>query len=321
MKSSFFNKIALGAALFVVSFSVLAAAPESKDPIKFAVNNWSSQIVQSHVAGDLLEKLGYNVKYIPANQQLQFRALGTGDLDVQMEVWEQTEKDAFNKALEAGRIIDAGDHTATTREEWWYPDYVTKVCPGLPDWKALNKCAKIFSTPETAPNGRYLAGPVEWKMGDQERIKALGMNFTVINAGQAASLWAELKSAEQRKQPIVLFNWSPNWVEAVYPGHFVEFPAYDPECLSDPSWGPNPNATHDCGSPKGGWLKKAVWKGMAEKWPCALSVVQNISFDNEALADFAKDVDVDNLTYEQAADNWIKAHEDEWQKWVGQCQS
>lgn len=319
MRCTTFTKALLGIAFAAMTFSAGAAVPESKDPIKIAVLDWSSQIVQSHITGDLLTKLGYNVKYIPANDQLQFTALGTGDLDVEMEVWEQTNKENFNKELKTGRIIDAGEHAAKTREEWWYPDYVAKKCPGLPSWKALNKCAKIFATPETAPKGRYLAGPVDWKMGDRARIKALHMNFTVINAGQAAALWAELKSAYQRKQPIVLFNWTPNWVEAVYKGHFVEFPSYNSKCLSDPSWGPNPNATHDCGSPKGGWLKKAVWKGMTKKWPCALKVIRHISFTKKDLDYLAKDVDVDGMTYKQAADKWLKNHKAEWSKWTRVC--
>ena len=41
-------------------------------------------------------------------------------------------------------MVDAGTHKAVTREEWWVPKYVADKCPGLPDWKALDKCAEIF---------------------------------------------------------------------------------------------------------------------------------------------------------------------------------
>ena len=64
------------------------------------------------------------------------------------------------------------------------------------------------------------------------------MNFKVVNAGSAAALWAELKSASKRQAPIVLFNWTPNFIEALYKGKFVEFPAYDEKCRKDPKWGP-----------------------------------------------------------------------------------
>ncbi len=74
---------------------------------------------------------------------------------------------------------------AKTRAECWYPAYVEDVCPGLPDWKALNGCAKIFANAETTPKGRFLGGPAEWLKGADERVAGLEMDFEVINAGSA----------------------------------------------------------------------------------------------------------------------------------------
>src|SRR3546814_14104367 len=81
---------------------------------------------------------------------------------------------------QAGRMVDLGSHTATTREDWWYPNYMEEICPGLPDWKALNACAAKFAAPETAPKGRYLAGPVDWIKHEKEKIEALELNSNVV---------------------------------------------------------------------------------------------------------------------------------------------
>jgi len=304
----------------VVSVTAMATGvPESTDPIKIVLNNWTSQLVQSHIAGDLLKKLGYNVEYKPSDSQLQFTAIGNGDMDLQMEVWQGTMKASFDKQIKAGRMVDAGSHKATTREEWWYPLYVEKLCPGLPDWKALNACAKLFSTPETAPKGRYLAGPVDWQKPDKERIAALHLNYEVINAGAASALWAELKSAVRRKAPIILFNWTPNWVGAVYPGHFVNFPDWSPKCESDASWGINPKAKYDCGNPKNGYLKKGVWSGFPKKWSCGYQLIKNISFTNAQVDKAAAMVDVDRMKPEAAAAKWIKDNQAVWKKWIPTC--
>ena len=116
-------------------------------------------------------------------------------------------------------------------------------CPGLPNWEALKdpKCAEAFSTPETAPNGRYLGGPVTWEGFDDERVEALGLPFTVIHAGTDAAMFAELDSAYQRKAPIMLWIYSPHWAPAKYEGEWVEFPEHTPECYTDPKWGTNPD--------------------------------------------------------------------------------
>ncbi len=93
------------------------------------------------------------------------------------------------------------------------------------------------------------------------------MNFQEVPVGQAATLWAELQAAYDRKEPVVIFNWTPNFIEAKFEGQFVEFPTYEPACLTDPKWGSNPDAVYDCGAPAKGYLKKAGSKSFGSKWP------------------------------------------------------
>lgn len=293
-----------------------ALAQESDDPIIIPTHNWNSQIVMSHVVGKLLEKVGYNVEYTPTDSQAVYESVRLGDVTLELEVWEGAFGQSFNAALEKGGIVDVGDHDAVTREDWWYPIYMEELCPGLPDWQALNRCASQFATPETSPKGRFLAGPVDWLKHDQERVDALGMDFVVVNAGSASALWAELESASKRRAPIVLFNWTPNFIEAVYDGKFIEFPEYGDGCKDDPSWGPNKDKTHDCGNPPDGYLKKAAWDGMESKWPGAYRILEKISFTNPQIAKMAALVDIDELEPEEAADAWLDENERVWESWL-----
>jgi len=186
----------------------------------------------------------------------------------------------------------------------------------LPDWEALNACAELFATPETGDKGRFLGGPVDWLKNDQERVDALGMNFVVVNAGSASALWAEVAAAERDKRPVVIFNWTPNFVEALYPGEFVEFPAYSEGCKTDPAVGPNPTALYDCGNPANGYMKKAAWDGMKDKWPNAYAVLERISFTNPQIAEMAKLVDIDEFEPEDAATEWLEQNESIWKPWI-----
>lgn len=313
----------LGLSIVLAAAAIVTPAhaftPESSDPIKIVDNNWSSQKVLARVAQQLLEKVGYETKIVPSDSQGQFAAMGLGDLDLQMEVWEGTMNDSFMKEVQAGRMVDLGSHTATTREDWWYPDYMEEICPGLPDWKALNACAAKFAAPETAPKGRYLAGPVDWIKHDKEKIEALDLNFTVVNAGSAAALFGELKSAAARKEPIVLFNWAPNWVGAAFPGKFVEFPEHEKACTEDPKWGVNPDKTYDCGSPAGGYLKKAAWSGFEKKWACAHQLIKNIDFTGPMIDQAAALADVDGMAHDAAAAAWIDKNQEQVAAWTPAC--
>lgn len=312
-----FGAVALVSLLPVAPAVADNALPESDKPIEIVTNNWSSQIVQSHVIGTLLEELGYNVEYVPTNTELQWPALYDNRVHLQIEVWEGINARQFNQGVEAGDILDLGDHDAYTREEWWYPAHTEEHCPGLPDWEALNECAELFATPETFPKGRYLGGPVEWDKRDQEMIEALRMDFEVVNAGSAAALWAELDAAVRTGEPIVMYNWVPNWVPVEYEGSFVEFPEYDPACTEDPDWGgPFENTKNDCGNPWPGWLKKTMPVEAEDEWPTAVELVRQYNMDNEQIGSLSFLVDQEGMDHDEAAAHWIAENRDIVDEWI-----
>ena len=127
----------------------------------------------------MFESMGNSVEYISADSTLVYTSMCEGDMDLVHEVWQGAFGPAFEPRVEEGCVIDAATHDAKTREEWWYPSYVEDVCPGLPDWEALNDCAELFTTPDSGGKGRFLGGPVDWLKGDQERVDGLGMDFIV----------------------------------------------------------------------------------------------------------------------------------------------
>jgi glycine betaine/proline transport system substrate-binding protein len=316
MKLKLIGLFAAAALSSAATFSVVnAAAPESTDPIKVVINNWTSQLVLANVVGQLLQQMGYNVEYKSSDTQLQFTALAAGDMDIQVEVWEGSMSESFEKSLAAG-AVDYGSHNAVTREDWWYPKYMNEMCPGLPDWKALDACAAKLATAETGGKGRFVGPPADWGKHYAERIQSLKMNYQEVAVGQAATLWAELQAAYDRKEPIVLFNWTPNFIEAKFEGEFVEFPKYEPACLSDPKWGQNPDALYDCGAPATGYLKKAGSKALAEKWPAAAALLKKVDFTNPQIAAAAAMVDVEGMTPEDAAKKWIAENEATWKAWM-----
>ena len=311
------NKCALLATISVLALcSSSALAEDSADPIIIPIHNWSSQIVDSNVVGQILQSVGANVEYVTTDSQAVYESIRLGDVALEVEVWEGAFGKSFRAAQEKGGIVDVKTMNAVTREDWWYPSWTKEACPGLPDYKALNDCAALFATPETGDKGRFLGGPVDWLKHDQERVDALGLNFTVVNAGSAAALWAEIAAAEKDKKPIVLFNWTPNFVDAVWPGEFVEFPAWEDGCDVDPAKGPNPDKTFDCGNPANGYMKIAAWDGMEAKWPKAYAVLQKVDFTNAQLAEMAKMVDVDNMEPEDAAAKWLADNEAVWKPWT-----
>ena len=309
-----FKNLWVVAGLFLVlSLSEARAAPETDKPIRIILNNWTSQIVMSYILGSLYTDKGYQVEYETLAIKDQWGRLHRGLAHVQVEVWEGTMAEDFDRVLKFGQVKEVGDHDAKTREEWWYPAYVEEVCPGLPDWKALRGCASLFANDQTHPRGRYVAGP--WEKPERARIRALDMDFEVDAVAKSDDLWAALAEAYSKEKPIVLFNWSPNWVEDRFEGRFVEFPDYDPACESDHSWGINPERPYDCGNPKDGWLKKGAWVGFQESWPCAHAILSDMNFDNAMISAVAALVDADGMDHQAAAQKWLSENRSVWEGW------
>lgn len=292
-----------------------AQAAESQDPIKLTIHDWTGQYVTTHIMGEVLKSMGYNVEYVQADYLAQFSGLESGDLTIAMEIWQTTGKEAMDASLATGKTMDLGETGMEAKEEWWFPAYMKEKCPGLPNWEALKQCGEAFATPETAPKGRYLGGPVTWGGFDEERVEALELPFEVVHAGTDAAMFAELESAYQRQAPIMLWIYTPHWAPIKYEGEWVAFPEYEDACYTDPAWGINPGKTHDCGKPHG-WIKKVAWKGGEEKWPMAYAAVRNFRIDNKTMGGLIAKIDLEGAKLEDVVAEWMKNNEATWKAWT-----
>ncbi len=281
---------------------------DSNHGIRIALHNWSSQLVGAEVIGSLLEGAGYEIEYVEIDSRDVYQSMCDGEIEIVHEIWEAPFGLSFEDQVGAGCVLDWATHSANTRQGWWYPDYVEEQCPGLPDWEALNDCSAIFANTETGLLGRYLTGPLDWLTGDVERVEALEMDFAVRNAESGIALWDELQAAVETRTPIVIFNWTPNYVEAIHTGSFIEFPDFEEDCFTDPTWGTNPDLTHDCGNPSDGYLKIGVNGHFPEQWPVAAALLGRIDLTNGMLSTMAALVDVAGMSPSEAAEAWIEAN-------------
>src|SRR5690349_2796972 len=214
----------LSLALLSADAPAANADPESTDPIKIAMFDWTSVNINATILSKILKAKGYNVELVTSDYLSSLQTgLQTGDLTVGLEYWDTTAGEAMKAADDSGKTEKVGALGPKAKEEWWFPEYMKEKCPGLPNWEALKdpKCAEAFSTPEAAPKGRYRGRPTTWGGFDDERVEALGLPCEVVPAGTDAAMFAELESAYQRKAPIMLWIYSPHWATAKYKGEWV----------------------------------------------------------------------------------------------------
>ncbi|WP_105169442.1 ABC transporter substrate-binding protein [Pseudoalteromonas sp. T1lg23B] len=300
-------------ACIMLALTSISSQDVSARTVRIVLNDWASQQVISNVYSQLLEKVGFKTKFVSLPTDGQWYYLKYNYVDVQVEVWQGNKENKLTQLIESQSIQEAGTYSIKTREDWWYPSYVTDLCPQLPDWKALNNCAKVFSEGDD-PRGVYYTGP--WERNDSARIRALNLNYRVISLSDDASLVKLLQKAYNQKKPILIFNWTPNWVDTQYDGEFVEFPDYAPECETNPEWGSSKQFLYDCGNPKARWVKKVTAKEFPQAMPCAFDILRSMTFSGEELAQFSLQVNVHSQSTQQVGEQWLNQNQQHWQDWL-----
>ena len=297
----------LAAAWLLLGSSTLAnsaALGAKEEPIKLAMVEWTGAHISTHITGQLLEKLGYKVEYVTAGTFPQFSGLADGSISASVEVWMNNVGEIFPKVLAEKKIENVGSLKLEAMEGWAYPKYMEEVCPGLPDWTALNKpeCVQALSVPETAPNGRFLDYPAEWGPRAATILADNKMPYTAVPAGSEGALVAELESAAAAKKPLVLMFWKPHHMLSVLDVGWVTLPP----CKSD--------ADLNCIKPPG--VAKIAWSGFSEKWPAAYALLKGFEMSAEEQQKMMYRIDKKGEKLDAVVKDWIDQNESVWKPWI-----
>ncbi len=312
-----FLSLSLAIALAMGSNTVSAASPETTSPIKLPLINSADFDFISMVYGGALKKAGYNVEYATVDYTAHFQGVVTGDFPITTGAWATTPA-PVQDALASGKVEDFGPTGVVVREGWWYPKYMEKVCPGLPNYEALKQpdCIKALATAETAPKARFVNAPADWTTDVDKRAQAFGIDIEIISAGTPVALAAAVTGAIEKQEPILAWGYQPYWLATKYDGAWVEFPAAEDACFTDPAWGTNPSATWDCGY-KTGEIGKLANKEFIATVPYAASILKKLKLTADDVGRATEETDVKGRNMQEVADEWLAANAavvDEWLK-------
>ena len=302
----------------VVGMSAVAQAqniPESEEPIKLAMNEWTGQHVSTAVAGEVLKRMGYNVEYITAGYYPQMTALADGDIDATLEIWSSNIGEAFDEAIDSGTVQVLGESGLRPQEAWYVPSYVVEMCPGLPSWEALNACTELFETADTSPSGRFLDYPAEWGDTNAARIAALDLDYVAIPSGGEGAIIAEIKSAVSRQAPLITMFWEPHWLHAQIDMTRVYLPEYYDGCHDDASLGMNPDATYDCD-----WSSVTIWKMVNKELhnshPAAWNLIEVYQITNAEQAAMMAEIDDNGRDLVEVVNEWLDNNPEKVKEWT-----
>jgi len=295
--------LALGIVAFSLAGPARAEVPESTDPIKLALHEWTGNHVTAYIAGEILKTMGYNVEYVTASYLPSATAIADGNLTASLEIWDNNLGEFYPSLMEEGKIETLGATGIDAREGWLYPKHVENVCPGLPAWDAFVACAEEFATAETFPKGRFVAYPADWGTRSADLIAAQNLPFEAVPAGSEGALIAELKSAIQKESPLVMMFWAPHWVLSTMDTGWVDMP----QELVEQGEMTKPN------------VLKVVWPGAAEKWPTAYRFMQIYQITNDIQEPLMDLIDNQGQDALEVSRQWVEENESYWRPMVEQA--
>jgi len=306
--------VIVGLALGLAACGGQQAAPAEKPTIKLAENPWSGSQVNVAVAKVILEEnLGYPVEIVTIDENAQWAALASGDLDASLEVWPSGHADNIKQYIEEQKVVENGGLLGPVGEIGWFmPAYVLDDHPQLATWEGFKdpELAKLFATAETGDKGQFLAGDPSWVQYDADIIKNLGLNLQVVTAGSEEAILAALDAAYSRKDPILFYFWTPHSAFAKYKLTQVQLPPYSDECYAKADSG-----GVDCAYPSDDLFKIFSAK-LKDKAPDAYQLLKNFNYSTEDQIAMIAMVELEDKTPEEAARAWMKDNEATWKAWL-----
>jgi glycine betaine/proline transport system substrate-binding protein len=285
------------------------------ETIRIAVNPWTGSAVNANVAKILLEReLGYRVELVEIDENSQFPAIASGEIDASLEVWPSGHAADIIRYIEGrrggflrdGGIVNAGDLGIVGNIGWWVPTYVVERRPELARWQGLKGR-------EEAVGGEFVAGDPTFVSYDTEIIENLGLDLQVVNTGSERALIRAIDRAYRRREPVLAYFYTPHWAHQRYELTEVQLPAYDEEC--EEAARERDGEGYDCDYAND-VLFKMRWLGLEDKAPAAARFIEKFNYTTEDQQEIAFQVDARGVPIERAAAQWIRENADVWRPWV-----
>jgi glycine betaine/proline transport system substrate-binding protein len=297
----------------------VSAALKKEGPIEFLDHSYASSTVQAELLSQVLNAMGGDTKVVSMGDiAAAFPAVAKQVNMFDPEQWRMLEEPLFQKYVDKGQSVVSFAKSLLSGEEGWYvPTYVIRgdaargikpTCPGLPDYHALNGCAKEFATARTGDKGQFMSisKAYEPAYGDYARIKNLNLNYQVEFAGSTSALDAEWKRAYEKGEPFLALMWKPTYTGLKYDLTRVEFLPYTPQC-----WG----TTYACNWGAVGIQSLANPKFEAT-YPTAAKIIKNYDLNDRQMLDLLTRIQEDGLDPKDAVAQWIKDNPKVWQAWA-----
>ncbi|MFJ7732038.1 glycine betaine ABC transporter substrate-binding protein [Lysinibacillus sp. NPDC097231] len=276
--------LALGIILVLAACGSAGEDTKNKDKqeVNLAYVEWDTEVASTHVVGQVLEDLGFDVTLTPLDNGVMWEALANGEVDGMVSAWlPQTHAPQVEKYKD--KIVDLGENLTGAK--------IGLVVPSYMDVNSIedltNEAGKTITGIDPGAN---MTATTENAYKEYKNLE--GWNVVTSSGG---AMTAALTQAIAKNEEIIVTGWSPHW----------KFNAFDLKYLDDPKgiYGAEE------------YIGTFSRNGLKEDNPEAYSVLKNFHWTPEDIESVMFDI-MEGTEPKEAAKKWIKDNEDKVSEWI-----
>ena len=206
----------------------------AKETVVIGEVSWDASLAIENVLKTVMEKhLDVDVEIISADQAAIWSAMdkGKGSIDVHPDVWTSSQTDAWAKFVAKGgkETVRSNKIPYLGTDGFFIPGYIQDTY-GVYSVTDLAKpeIAKLFDSDGDGV-GEYWPGAPGWSGVKINQIKAKGYGFDKYFTPVILSdsiIKAQLKTAYRKKEGILFYYWTPEWIHFAYDLRKLEEPEF-----------------------------------------------------------------------------------------------
>ena len=282
------NKLLLGATA-LTSAILLGACGDGDSSssdlgdINLAYVEWDSEIASTHVVGQVLEDMGYDVKLTPLDNAIMWEAVSNGEADAMVAGWLPTSHAAQYERY-GEKLVDLGVNLEGGKMGLVVPSYM--------DVDSIEDLSgEANKTITGIESGAGIMSATETALESYSNLA----DWSLLPASSGAMTVA-LDQAIKNEEEIIITGWSPHW----------KFVKYDLKYLEDPK------------GIYGGVesIHTFVREGLEKDSPEAFKMLDAFNWTAQDMESVMLDIS-EGMIPTEAAKKWIQENEDrvaEWKK-------
>lgn len=331
---SIFVRIAM---CFFLSFlSLTAYATYDTKPISFYDGGWENIQINNHIAMYILEHgYGMNVESVKLDIPQMQKAMETGDIDINMEMFTSLMPQWVEAQTSKKTIIDLGPTYERLTQAFYVPTYMIKgdpnrgikaSTPNLKNIKDLPTYADVFRSTSSSGNATWFNCISSWACREINLIKmatfGIDKTFTPVELKSESALNAAIVTAYDKGQPFMTYYWDPSPLMGKLDLTRLEEPVYSEDCWK----AVNESLAHfkaGIGSREACAyadisLNKYTSAGFAKKYPEVIPFLKSMFVGTDTIRVLATRMVSTKETPEQTARYYLKTHVADWRTWVSE---